>query len=194
MQRRSLLAGAAALPAALSSAAVAQPAQVLKFVPQANLTSLDPIWTTANVTRNHAWLVYDVLYGMDARFQPQPQMAAGHTVEGDGRIWTFTLRDGLLFHDGAFFLDHDILSYRMIARAFDGQAEGLTRDDVLDNITITWLTNTAISGAQLYWETLPRSSAATSDLRGIMATGLAIEPSSSLTATPMRTSPISSPR
>ena len=59
----------------------------------------------------------------------------------------------------AWFLDHDQLSYRMIARAFDGQAEGLTRDDVLDNITITWLTNTAISGARLYWEALPRSSA-----------------------------------
>jgi pimeloyl-ACP methyl ester carboxylesterase len=58
----------------------------------------------------------------------------------------------------AWFLDHDILSYRMIARAFDGQAEGLSRDDVLDNITITWLTNTAISGARLYWEALPRTS------------------------------------
>ena len=59
----------------------------------------------------------------------------------------------------AWFLDHDQLSYRMIARAFDGQPEGLTRDDVLDNITITWLTNTAISGARLYWEALPRNSA-----------------------------------
>jgi pimeloyl-ACP methyl ester carboxylesterase len=59
----------------------------------------------------------------------------------------------------AWFLDHDILSYQMIARAFDGQSEGLTRDDVLDNITITWLTNTAISGARLYWEALPRTSA-----------------------------------
>ena len=58
----------------------------------------------------------------------------------------------------AWFLDHDQLSYRMIARAFDGQPEGLTRDDVLDNITITWLTNTAISGARLYWEALPRTS------------------------------------
>jgi pimeloyl-ACP methyl ester carboxylesterase len=58
----------------------------------------------------------------------------------------------------AWFLDHDIASYRMIARAFDGVAEGLTRDDVLDNITIAWLTNTAISGARLYWEALPRSS------------------------------------
>ncbi len=98
MHRRTLLAGAATLPAA----ALAQPAnaRVLKFVPQANLTSLDPIWTTANVTRNHAWLVYDVLYGMDARFQPQPQMAAGHVMEDQGRVWTFTLRDGLRFHDG----------------------------------------------------------------------------------------------
>jgi pimeloyl-ACP methyl ester carboxylesterase len=58
----------------------------------------------------------------------------------------------------AWFLDHDILSYQMIARAFDGESEGLSRDDVLDNITITWLTNTAISGARLYWEALPRTS------------------------------------
>jgi pimeloyl-ACP methyl ester carboxylesterase len=58
----------------------------------------------------------------------------------------------------AWFLDHDQLSYRMIARAFDGELEGLTRDDVLDNITICWLTNTAISGARLYWEALPPTS------------------------------------
>ncbi len=58
----------------------------------------------------------------------------------------------------AWFLDHDVLSYRMIVRAFEGVAEGLTRDDVLDNITIAWLTNTAVSGARLYWEALPRTS------------------------------------
>jgi pimeloyl-ACP methyl ester carboxylesterase len=52
----------------------------------------------------------------------------------------------------AWFLDHDILSYELIARSFDGKSEGLTRDDVLDNITLTWLTNTAISSARLYWE------------------------------------------
>jgi pimeloyl-ACP methyl ester carboxylesterase len=52
----------------------------------------------------------------------------------------------------AWFLDHDLLSYELIARAFDGQREGLTRDDVLDNITIAWLTNTGISGARLYRE------------------------------------------
>ncbi len=52
----------------------------------------------------------------------------------------------------AWFLDHDLRSYELIARVFDGQTEGLTRDDVLDNITLTWLTNTAISAARLYRE------------------------------------------
>jgi pimeloyl-ACP methyl ester carboxylesterase len=53
----------------------------------------------------------------------------------------------------AWVLDHDIRSYQMIARAFDGKTEGLSRDDVLDNITLYWLTDTAISSAQLYWDT-----------------------------------------
>src|SRR5688572_7355779 len=52
----------------------------------------------------------------------------------------------------AYFLDHDARSYELIARVFDGKTEGLTRDDILDNITHTWLTNTALSGARLYWE------------------------------------------
>jgi pimeloyl-ACP methyl ester carboxylesterase len=52
----------------------------------------------------------------------------------------------------AWILDHDIWSYRLIARVFDGAAEGLTRDDILDNITLYWLTNTAVSSARLYWE------------------------------------------
>src|SRR5207253_5928702 len=51
-----------------------------------------------------------------------------------------------------YFLDHDAWSYSLISRVSSGEAAGLTRDDVLDNITITWLTNTAISGARLYWE------------------------------------------
>ena len=52
----------------------------------------------------------------------------------------------------AYFLDHDARSYELISRVFAGETEGLTRDDILDNITITWLTNTALSGARLYWE------------------------------------------
>lgn len=100
MNRRDLmLAGGAAL---LARPAIAQPAQsrVLKFVPQANLTSVDPIWTTATVTRNHGYLVYDCLYGLDDRFRPHPQMAAGTAFEDGGKIATITLREGLFFHDG----------------------------------------------------------------------------------------------
>jgi len=52
----------------------------------------------------------------------------------------------------AWILDHDARSYDLIARVFDGRSEGLTRDDVLDNVTLYWLTNTAISSARLYWE------------------------------------------
>jgi len=52
----------------------------------------------------------------------------------------------------AYFLDHDARSYELIARVFNGQSEGLTRDDILDNITIAWLTNTGVSGGRLYWE------------------------------------------
>ena len=52
----------------------------------------------------------------------------------------------------AYFLDHDARSYELIARVFDGKTEGLTRDDILDNVTHTWLTNTGVSGGRLYWE------------------------------------------
>ncbi len=53
----------------------------------------------------------------------------------------------------AWMLDHDIRSYKMIARVFDGKTEGLTRDDILDNVTLYWLTNTGVSSARLYWDT-----------------------------------------
>jgi peptide/nickel transport system substrate-binding protein len=104
MLRRDLLRTGAAIgaAAALPRFAIAQPAQarVMKMVPQANLTSLDPIWTTANITRNHGYMVYDTLYGMDDQFRPQPQMAEGMTTEQDGRRVVVTLRPGLKFHDG----------------------------------------------------------------------------------------------
>jgi pimeloyl-ACP methyl ester carboxylesterase len=67
----------------------------------------------------------------------------------------------------AWILDHDIESYKLIARVFDGQSEGLTRDDILDNITLYWLTNTAISSARLYWNTREVSNAGFFDPRGV---------------------------
>ena len=67
----------------------------------------------------------------------------------------------------AWILDHDVRSYRLIRRVFDGQTEGLTRDDILDNITMYWLTNTAISSARLYWNTAQVSSAGFFDPRNV---------------------------
>ncbi len=109
MQRRSLLKGmsAAGLSLAAPSIAAAQGARVLKFIPHADLTVLDPIWTTAYVTRNHGYLVYDTLFGMDDTYRVSPQMAAGITVENDGKLVRITLRDGLKFHDGERVLARD---------------------------------------------------------------------------------------
>jgi pimeloyl-ACP methyl ester carboxylesterase len=67
----------------------------------------------------------------------------------------------------AWILDHDARSYALIRRVFDGQSEGLTRDDILDNITMYWLTNTAISSARLYWNTSQVSSAGLFDPRNV---------------------------
>jgi pimeloyl-ACP methyl ester carboxylesterase len=67
----------------------------------------------------------------------------------------------------AWMLDHDARSQEMIARVFDGKTEGLTRDDVLDNVTLYWVTNTAISSAQLYWDTAQLGAGGFFDVRGI---------------------------
>ena len=75
--------------------------KVLKFVPEADLRSLDPIWTTAYITRNHGYMVYDVLFATDASFHIQPQMVDKYDLSADKLTYTFTLRDGLKFHDGA---------------------------------------------------------------------------------------------
>ena len=103
MLRRHFLgaASAAALsPLAMPRLARAQGESVLRFVPFVDLSLLDPIATTATPTRNHAFMIFDTLYGLDANFQPQPQMVSGHVIEDDGKLWKLTLRDGLKFHDG----------------------------------------------------------------------------------------------
>ena len=106
MRRRGLLVGAAA---ALAAPAVvrAEAARTLRFIPQADLTILDPHANTAYVTRNHGYMVYDTLYGLNGRYEASGQMVAGHTVEEDGRRWTLTLRDGLRWHDGTPVLARD---------------------------------------------------------------------------------------
>jgi peptide/nickel transport system substrate-binding protein len=112
MRRRDFLRASAATPFALAAPAIAQPtaARVLRVIPQANLTSLDPIWTTAVVTRNHGYLVYDQLVAVNAAFEPQPQMAEAWNESADGLEWQFRLRPGLRFHDNEPVLARDVLA------------------------------------------------------------------------------------
>ena len=105
---KSALAGATALGAPSILRAEAQ--TTITFVPHADLVSLDPVWTTADITRNFSLAVFDTLYGYDAEFKVQPQMVEGHTTENDGREWNLTLRDGLKFHDGTPVLARDCVA------------------------------------------------------------------------------------
>src|SRR5882724_795350 len=93
---------AAALALALAPAAgrAEAPVKTLRFIPQADLRSIDPIWTTAYVTRNFGYLVFDTLFALDKDFKPQPQMVDRWTVSDDRLTYRFTLRDGLKWHDG----------------------------------------------------------------------------------------------
>jgi peptide/nickel transport system substrate-binding protein len=81
--------------------------QTLRFVAQADLKILDPIWTTAYITRNHGYLVYDTLFGTDEQFRVKPQMVGRTTVSSDGMKYTFTLSDGLRWHDGQPVVSED---------------------------------------------------------------------------------------
>jgi peptide/nickel transport system substrate-binding protein len=74
---------------------------VLRFIPQADLRVLDPIWTSAYITRNHGYMVFDTLFGVDAAFQPQPEMVDSWQISPDKLLYTFTLRNKLKFHDGS---------------------------------------------------------------------------------------------
>ena len=107
-RRTVILAGAAILAA--PAIVRAQAKTTLKVIPQADLTVLDPIFTSAYVTRNHAFAVFDTLYGQDEQFRPQLQMLSGHTTGDDGKLWRLTLRDGLRFHDNTPVLARDCVA------------------------------------------------------------------------------------
>jgi peptide/nickel transport system substrate-binding protein len=130
--RRAVLAGTAALAAAPTIARAAAQT-TLRFSPQQDLVVLDPVATTAYMSRNHGYMVFDTLYGMDSQFQPQPQMVEGHTVEGDGKLWTITLREGLDFHDGSRVLARDCVA--SIRRWAKRDPFGATLMDATDELS-----------------------------------------------------------
>src|SRR6185436_7691097 len=84
--------------------------KTLKFIAQADLRILDPISTTAYITRNHGYMIYDTLFAMDEKFQIKPQMVEKYETSKDQLTWTFTLRPGLKFHDGAPVKSADVIA------------------------------------------------------------------------------------
>ena len=101
LNRRQLLAGAAGLATPTFARAQGGRGATLRFIPSTPLPSLDPIVATSYVIRNHGYLIYDTLFATDAQFNIRPQMVSEWQVAPDGLSWTFHLRDGLAFHDGA---------------------------------------------------------------------------------------------
>jgi peptide/nickel transport system substrate-binding protein len=112
MRRRDVLKSglASAALTAMPNLVRAEAQTTITFVPHADLASFDPVWTTADITRNFSLAVYDTLYAFDAEFNVQPQMATGHTISDDGKQWAITLRDGLKFHDGSPVLARDCVA------------------------------------------------------------------------------------
>ena len=131
--RRRLLASVALLTLA---AAPFASAQTLKAVMHSDLKVLDPIWSGAYIVRNHGYMVYDTLFSMDANFQIKPQMVDKWEASADGLTWTFTLRDGLEWHDGKPVTAEDCVASlkRWSARDSMGQklAQSLQEYKVVD--------------------------------------------------------------
>jgi peptide/nickel transport system substrate-binding protein len=111
---------AVALGALLLSGAQAQ---TLRAVMHSDLKIVDPIWTITYIVRNHGYMVWDTLFSLDAKQQIQPQMVERHEVSADGLTWTFTLRDGLKWHDGPPVTSEDCIASlkRWAARDSMGQ-------------------------------------------------------------------------
>lgn len=113
----------------------------LTAVMHSDLRMLDPVITTAHITRDHAYMIYDVLVAVDEDFKPQPQMA-DWTVSDDDKTYTFTLRDGLKFHDGAPVTSADVVA--SLERWAKRDAGGQLVMDITDSLkagddkTIVW--------------------------------------------------------
>jgi len=110
MHRRSLAALAVLAAATLTVGQALAQEKVLRVVPHSNLAVLDPIWTTAYMSRNHGYMIYDTLFGTDENGKVKPQMVESWTESPDKRLWTFKLRKGLEFHDGKPVTGEDVIA------------------------------------------------------------------------------------
>lgn len=117
------LAAAIAAAAGFGDGAPAQAQSVLRVIPLNDLKILDPIWATGYTSRDHGYMIFDTLFGTDENLKVQPQMVDTWSVSPDNLTWTFTLRDGLKFHDGAPVTSEDCIQSlkRWAARDTHGQ-------------------------------------------------------------------------
>jgi peptide/nickel transport system substrate-binding protein len=106
--RRAVVGGAGALM--LPSLARAAAGSTITFIPLADMSNIDPVWTTLTSTRNHGYMVFDTLFATDAALRIQPQMAQGMDTSADGRLATIRLRSGLKWHDGTPVLARDCVA------------------------------------------------------------------------------------
>ena len=106
--------------------------KTLRFIAQADLRVLDPIWTTAYITRNHGYCVFDTLFAVDAEFAPHPQMVSDFSISSDKLTYQFRLRDSLAFHDGSPVRGADCVASlkRWMARDGHGQALRVALDEI----------------------------------------------------------------
>ena len=109
----------------MSPASPAQSESILRIVPHADLKNIDPIWTTAYITRNHGYMVYDTLFALDENLEVQPQMVDRWSVSEDGLIWRFVLRAGLRWHDGTPVTAADCVASIQRWSARDGMGQKL---------------------------------------------------------------------
>ncbi len=132
--RRHIIAAAAlALPLAFGPVTQAAAEKVLRVIPHADLKNLDPIWTTAYISRNHGYLIYDTLFALDENFKPQPQMVDTWEVSDDQLTWTFKLRDGLKWHDGPDVTAEDCIASLERWGKRDGMGQKLF--EVIESLT-----------------------------------------------------------
>jgi peptide/nickel transport system substrate-binding protein len=128
-----IAAGAAALAGGgFGQNARAADTKTLRFIAQADLRVLDPVWTTAYITRNHGYMVFDTLFAIDAEFAPHPQMVGDHSISPDKLTYRFQLRDGLGFHDGSPVRGADCVASvkRWMARDGHGQSIAVVLDEI----------------------------------------------------------------
>src|SRR5688572_21333045 len=110
MNRKTIAAVLLCIAGALPAAGALAQDKVLRVVPHSNLAILDPIWTTAYMSRNHGYMIYDTLFGTDEKNQIKPQMVEEWSASSDARLWTFRLRKGLAFHDGKPVTGEDVIA------------------------------------------------------------------------------------